>query len=265
MTDEIKINQNFLNLFRELIHDKLGIYISKDKDYLIQNKVSRLLKKSNYKNMTEFYYSVKNNNNESLEQLIKYITTTHTFFFRESMHLKVLRNDILLRKVENPLIWCAATSTGEEVYSIIIELLENHISNFFIVASDINKDVLISLKKGIYNKERLKNVNKHLFKKYFIKHKDDPQGHYRVKNDIKKYFVVKKLNLVEDILFEEQFNYIFCRNVLMYFNKQTQNKVINNLLNNLNDLGYLFVGHSESLNGIDTTLKQVSPMVYKKI
>ena len=143
-------------------------------------------------------------------------------------------------------------------------LTEGTISNFFIVASDINKDVLISLKKGIYNKERLKNVNKHLLTKYFIKHKDDPQGRYRVKNEIKKYFVVKKLNLVEDILFEEQFNYIFCRNVLMYFNKQTQNKVINNLLNNLNDLGYLFVGHSESLFSITDNVEAVFSSVYNK-
>ena len=265
MITEIQIDQNFIDLFRELIHDKLGIYISKEKDYLIQSKLSRLISKSDYKNINEFYYSLKKNNKESIEDLIKHITTTHTFFFRESMHLKILRNDILIKKIENPLIWCAATSTGEEVYSIIIELLENNINNFFIVASDINKDVLIHLKKGIYSKERIKNVSRDLFNKYFDKYTDGAFVRYKIKSYLKKYFIVKKINLIEDVLFEKKFDYIFCRNVLIYFNKKTQKEVIDNLLNNLSDFGYLFVGHSETLFSITNKVESVFSSVYNKV
>jgi chemotaxis protein methyltransferase CheR len=257
-----KIDENFLDLFRELIHQKLGIYISKDKDYLLESKLGRMLNKSQFNSAAQLYYSLKDNDKEMLEELIRYITTNHTFFFRESLHLKILRNDILMRKIPNPVIWVAAASTGEEVYSIIIELYENNINDFTIIASDINKHVLISLKKGIYSKDRMKEMSKDLVNKYFEEVNDNSM--FRVKDFLKKNIMVKKLNLVEKIRFENKFNYIFCRNVLIYFNRETQIQVINNLLDNLNDDGYLFVGHSESLMNICDNVESVFTSVYNK-
>jgi|GEM_PF-846624 len=261
---DISINNEYLNLFRELIHDKLGIYISEEKNYLLINKLIRLIKKSNYKDIAELYYVIKNNNKEGLEQLIRYITTTHTFFFRENMHLKILVNDIKLKKIDYPLIWVAASASGEEVYSIIIELLENMINNFFIVATDINKDVLIHLKKGIYNKEKIKDIPQYIVNKYFFQEKGDNPNHFRVKKELKKYFIVKKINLVDHIKFEKRFHYIFCRNVLIYFNKEIQTLVIDNLLKNLDDLGYLFIGQSESLLHMEDKVESVFSSVYNK-
>jgi len=257
------INDNFLNLFRELIHDKLGIYISKDKDYLLQSKIGRLITRSKYKSIAEFYYQLKNGDKDSLEELIYYITTTHTFFFRENMHLKILRNDILIKKNPFTYIWCAASSTGEEVYSIIIELLEHGITDFLIIASDINKNALMTLKLGRYKIERMKNIQADLLRKYFIQDKENPDL-YTVKDFVKKYFIVKKLNLVNNIKFEKKFNYIFCRNVLIYFNKDTQMEVIENLLNNLDESGYLFVGHSESLLNLSNRVETVFSSVYSR-
>lgn len=256
------INDNYLNLLRELIHQNLGIYISQEKNYLLQSKISRLIYKSNYKNISEFYHLLKNGNKQSFEELIHFITTTHTYFFRENIHLKILRNDILLKKLPFIYIWCAATSTGEEVYSIIIELLESGINNFLIVATDINKSVLIHLKKGIYKMERMRKMSTYLINKYFLPAKDSI-GYYQVKDFLKKYFIVKKINLVDNIYFESKFHYIFCRNVLIYFDKATQLQVVNNILNNMEDSGYFFIGHAESLinlnlsNRIETVFSSV--------
>lgn len=261
---EQNINENYLNLFRELIQKRMGIYISEQKDYLLKSKLIRLLKKSDYKNIHEFYSSVKENDNESIENLIKHITTNHTFFFRERIHLKILRNDILLRKIEKPLIWVAASSTGEEVYSIIIELSEYNIRDFLIIASDINKDVLMQIKKGEYSKEKFVHTPPEIIKKYFIKMKGERSEKYKIKDECKENIIVKQINLVDDIKFEREFNYIFCRNVLIYFDRDTQIKVVNTLLDNLDKTGYLFVGHSESLLNISNKIESVFSSVYNK-
>lgn len=261
---EQNLNENYLNLFRELIHKRLGIYISEQKDYLLKSKLSRMLKQSEYKSIHEFYSSVKNNENESIENLIKHITTNHTFFFREKIHLKILRNDILLRRIQKPLIWVAASSTGEEVYSIIIELFEYNIRDFLIIASDINKDVLVQIKKGEYVKEKFIHTPPEIIKKYFTMRKEDRKEIYKIRDECKKNIIVKQINLVDDLNFEKAFNYIFCRNVLIYFDRETQIKVVNTLLNNLDKTGYLFVGHSESLLNINDKIETVFSSVYNK-
>jgi chemotaxis protein methyltransferase CheR len=264
MEKEKKLDHSFLDLFRELIHKKLGIYISKDKDYLLESKLGRMLERTDFANTSDLYYSLKDGNNDVLEDLIKYVTTNHTFFFRENMHLKILRNDMLIRKKLKPVIWVAAASTGEEVYSIAIELYENNIRDFIIIASDINKHVLMNLKKGIYSKDRMREVSPDLIAKYFEPVEDEYYAHYRVKEELKKNILIKKLNLVENINFESKFDYIFCRNVLIYFDRDTQIRVVNNLLNNLRDSGYLFVGHSESLLNICDNVETVFTSVYNK-
>ncbi|MBN2738408.1 MAG: protein-glutamate O-methyltransferase CheR [Spirochaetales bacterium] len=265
MSDEVYIDPNYIELFRKVIHEKLGIYITKEKDYLIESKISRLIKRSQYKNIAEFYQAIKNEDKQSIEDLIRYITTTHTYFFREPMHLQILRNDILVQKKENVKIWVAASSTGEEVYSIIIELLENGFQDFKVIASDINKDVIVHMKKGVYSKERVKNVTPDLMRKYFIDLA--PYGHegfVKVQPMLKNFFIAKKLNLVTPLRFETDFDYIFCRNVLIYFDKETQRQVLQNLLANLSDYGYLFVGHSESLLHLSEHVETVFSSVYNK-
>jgi chemotaxis protein methyltransferase CheR len=257
----VEIDQNYCDLFRAIIKERLGIYVSPSKDYLIKAKLGRLIKKEEYGSVAEFYKLLKTEDLESLENLIHYITTTHTFFFREKQHLRILRNDILIKKHRRPVIWCAATSTGEEVYSMIIELLEHGITDFLIVASDINREVLFRCKKGIYRQERMKELSDDLVKKYFKPVPGLP-GRFQVRKFLKDYFICKRLNLIESFRFEQQFDYIFCRNVLIYFDQETQGKVVNNLLANLKPLGYLFVGHSESLLNFRSDLESAFSSVY---
>jgi chemotaxis protein methyltransferase CheR len=129
------------------------------------------------------------------------------------------------------------------------------------VASDINSDVLHHCKKGVYSAERMRELTPALVTKYFLPVEGHP-GRFRVKSYLKKYFILKKLNLIEKIRFEAPFDYIFCRNVLIYFDQDTQKLVIENLIANLDRLGYLFVGHSESLLHLTDRLESVFSSVY---
>ena len=257
------IDATYLDLFRELIHDRMGIYISTDKNYLLENKLARILSRGNYLSIHELYKMLKENHGGTMEDLVRYVTTTHTFFFRESIHLQILRNDILLRRITRPKIWVAASSTGEEVYSIIIELLEHGITDFFILATDINKDVLRHCRRGVYSRDRMKEMDDAVIKKYFTRVEGAGEL-YRARDILRANFIVKRVNLIDNIRFEEKFDYIFCRNVLIYFDVETQRRVLDVLMANLKDLGYLFVGHSESLLNVTDRLESVFASVYNK-
>jgi len=263
MDREYSIDDIYLNLFRKLIHKKLGIYISEKRNYLLENKLNKLFKKSKYKDIKKFYKSLQHNNKESFEELIRYITTTHTFFFREESHLDELAHDIKSKKNSYPYILCAACSSGEEVYSIIIKLLQNKISKFLLTAIDINKDVLVALKRGIYSIDRMKYVGKDLLKNYFDKTDDSEM--YKIKDYVKKNLIIKKINLVEPFKFEKEFDYIFCRNVMIHFNRKTQIKLLTNILNNLKTEGLLFLGYSESLLDMNLNINRVKKSIYMKI
>lgn len=264
MKKSYDVGPRYLELFRALIKEKMGIYYSPCKDYLLDSKLKKLLRKSNHHNIKELYEAIKNEDREHFETFVKYITTNHTFFYRESEHLTLLRQQILANRRSQNYIWCAAASTGEEVYSIIIELLEHKIENFLIVATDINRNVLRQMKQGVYSEERLKYLSDSVRKRYFTEQKDEMGTKYLVKDFMRKYYVIKRLNLIEKIRFEKHFHYIFCRNVLIYFDKETQRKVILNILENLHDDGLLFIGHSETLLHMSERLTLLNASVYKK-
>ena len=253
-----------LDLFRELIRKESGIFITPQKDYLLVNKLARLVKKSGVSSLENLYRQIQNGDHQALENLLNAMTTNHTFFFREKNHLSILRKDIQIKGLRRPLIWVAASSTGEEVYSIIIELLEGGVTDFLIVASDINREVLVKMKRGVYPVQRFGEVNEGLIQKYFTRDPEGKTGYYQVKDFLKSYVMAKQLNLLDRFRFEAPFDYIFCRNVLIYFDKPTQKRVIDNLLRNLSDLGYLFIGHSESLMNVTDRVESVFTSVYNK-
>lgn len=254
-------NIETLDLFRELIYDRIGIHLSKEKDYILEAKLNKILFNKHYPDLLTFYNSLLNGSKEAIEVLVRYITTTHTFFFREKEHLDILVNLARIRRSETTLIWSAGCSTGEEVYSIIIQMLETGIQNFIIVASDINTEVLYHLKRGIYHPNRLQYMDLHLKQKYF---RLMPDGNYKIMPELKKYFVIKKINLIEQNLFEQKVDFILCRNVMIYFDVDTRKKVLSNLLDNLRDDGYLFIGQSENLFNITDRLESVFVSVYSK-
>ncbi len=256
------MNAEVLAGYKKLIYNKLGLNFSGDKDYLLESKIERIIQREKYNSVEEFFQSLKSGDSESLETLIKYVTTNHTFFFREKDHLDILVQLIKRQDQAHPVIWSAASSTGEEVYSIIISLLESNINNFLLIASDINSSVLKKMHEGVYHENRFHETSLSIKNKYFKKIGDES---YQILPHLRDYICIKKLNLIDYMQFVSKFDYIFCRNVLIYFDNETRNKVAKNLLNNLKKGGYLFLGHTETLLNTTEKIERSHNSVYRHL
>ncbi|GAB1433428.1 chemotaxis protein CheR [Spirochaetota bacterium] len=208
-----------------------------------------------------FYDRLVSEDPEAIDIFLHQITVGHTYFFRENAHFKILLNDIKKRSIREPLIWCAASSSGEEPYSIAISLLESGIANFKILASDVNLNALKTMNKGLYHISRFENMDPFIKQTYF---KRANQYYYSVIPKLRDYLVLKRLNLHDSLAFESMFDYIFCRNVLIYFSEAGRSKVIDTLVRNLLPKGLLFVGHSEAILSLPDKLDKDSPACYRK-
>jgi chemotaxis protein methyltransferase CheR len=210
-----------------------------------------------------------------LYHLIDAISTNHTFFFREVNHFNFLNQTILpefaARKLGNSnslRVWSCACSTGEEPYSVGISLQE-----FFerqpgldwqIQCSDISTRVLDFAAKGIYDKERLKNVRPEWLRKYFQKGERQMDGYFRVRPELASKIKYQRVNLfAPSYPWNEKFHVIFCRNVMIYFDRQTQQELVGRLASHLLPGGYLLIGHAESLAGVQHPYQSIKPAIYQ--
>ena len=209
---------------------------------------------------------------ESLIRLIDALTTNHTSFLRERAHFDFLRDVVTgeLRDASELRLWSAACSTGEEPYSIAMYLLDSSQSSVCrwarglrILATDISTRVLEKARKGIYPDERFHGVPETWWRNYLLKGQGEAAGWYKVKPAVASLITFERLNLIEPLP-RRSFQIIFCRNVLMYFDKPTQQDIVARLAECLEPGGYLFVGHAEALTSIEHRLSYVRPAVYKK-
>jgi chemotaxis protein methyltransferase CheR len=213
---------------------------------------------------------------EELTQLIDAISTNHTFFFREGKHFEWLRDDALpefarrhgsLRKFR---CWSAASSTGEEPYSIAITLSEffaaqSRCLGWSMDASDISTRVLAKAREGVYPAERVRDLSAEALRRHFLHGTGDYQGFYQVRPEIRSQVNFHHINLFQTSYpFRERFDVIFCRNVMIYFDRGTQEQLVRRLHEHLEPGGLLFVGHSESLTGIMHAFSAVKPAIYRK-
>jgi len=253
------LTKELLHKFRDLVYERYGIHYAPLKLYLLQAKLEKI--ESKVGDLQAFYHRVRDGDGPSVDILLKDITVGHTFFFREESHFSLMVQDILSRKLESPVIWCAASSTGEEPYSIAITLLEKGVEDFTIVSSDVNPRVLAAMNKGVYGAGRFSNTSRHVILKYFTK---VDEGTYRIRRELRQYLKIKKLNLHEDIHFDQPFDYVFCRNVMIYFDDVGRRKVVDNLVQNLKVGGLLFVGHTEALLNTPVQLTKESQSLFRR-
>ncbi|MCI1209844.1 MAG: protein-glutamate O-methyltransferase CheR [Treponema sp.] len=244
-----------------LVYENFGIFITPDKFFRFKPKLDKLIHNENYSGPEEFYDCLMTGDIECLNMLVTYITTGHTFFFREPEHFRQLVVFLREHPQSNCRIWCAACSTGEEPYSIIMTLLDEGIHNFHIVASDINKKVLDHFNRGVYHESRLSQMSSVSRLKYFTRKRE---SWYEIKHQLRNYVSIKDINLMNPVSFPEKFDYIFCRNVLIYFNEQSRKKAIDNLINNLKVGGIFFIGHAEALLQQPENLKKIGSSVYRR-
>lgn len=245
-----------------LIYSEFGIHIPQEKSDSLCLKIEKMIAREKYAGIDDIYMHLMSGDTECLEILIRYITTNHTFFFREPAHFKKMINCIKSQPQQQIMIWCAACSSGEEPYSIAISLLEEGFSNFKIIASDIDNDVLKIFHKGVFTEGRFIKTPDCIREKYFT-----PVGkmQYAIKKNLRKHIIIKKLNLMDDLLFEQQFDYIFCRNVFIYFNDASRRKTIDMIIKNLRTGGRFFIGHTETLFYDPPHLKKDGHSVYVKV
>ena len=262
------------NEISKIVYDNYGINLTEKKRSLVTGRLQNVLKTKGFNTFAEYINFIKENGDEALSELVNKISTNHTFFYREYAHFEFLTNVALPQFEEyrnktgcNRIkIWCAAASSGEEPYTIAIHLLEYFGVSYSkwkagLLATDISEDALSKAILGEYSSEGLEKVPQNIVSKYFNKTKKG----YVVKDILKKEVLYRKFNLMTPTFpFKKDFDLISCRNVMIYFDRETKEKLVNKLYDQLRPGGYLFIGHSETLNGLNTPFKYVKSAIYQK-
>jgi chemotaxis protein methyltransferase CheR len=255
------------------IKSNYGIHLKDEKKSLVIGRLNNVLIQKNFKCFSDYYdYLVADKTGEAVTVLIDKITTNHTFFMREADHFYYFKNTVLSQLIrttrEKDLrIWSAGCSTGEEPYTLAMMLdeflgKEKMLWNSKILATDISSKVLDTAQKGIYDNEEIAELPAQWRLNYFKKL--DKEKSILV-DKIRDEVIYRRFNLMEDVFpFKRKFHVIFCRNVMIYFDNRTRDELVNKYYQQLEPGGYLFIGHSESLNRETTRLKYVMPAVYRK-
>ncbi len=269
----ISITKKEYTLLTEYIHYNYGISLKEEKQTLVIGRLQNVLVQKGFKDFSEYYqYVISDKTGEAITTLIDKITTNHTFFMREVDHFYYFRDKVLpyladVVKDKDIRIWSAGCSTGEEPYTlsmIVDEFLgqEKLWWDTKVLATDISSKVLDIAIKGVYSNEEIANLPAHWRINYFRKNDNE---NYILSEKIRNEVIFRKFNLMERTFpFKRKFHVIFCRNVMIYFDSKTKNELINKFCDSLEIGGYLFIGHSESINRDMTRLKYIMPSVYRK-
>lgn len=268
-----KMSEGIFKRVSGLIYDEVGIKMPPAKKLLLEGRLRRrlkALKMVDYEEYAKYIFSPHGRVSE-IPELIDVVTTNTTEFFREPNHFDFLTKTLLpaWQQKNNSgkvlRLWSAGCSLGMEPYSLAITFSEyqerNRTFDFSILATDISNTVLASARRAIYSKKVVEDVPLYLLRKYFLRGIKDPDL-VRVASEIRKRVLFNRLNLMEKLGFERELDIIFCRNVIIYFDRTTQEILLNKFCKALVPGGHLFIGHSESIAGMELPLTLVAPTVY---
>ena len=263
--------------FGNFIQNHCGIKMPVSKKTMLQGRLQkrlRTMKLSSFSAYADFVFSAEGRKAE-IFHMIDAITTNKTDFFRESRHFDFLSKVVLPEIVHPPegaarkqlKAWSAGCSTGEEPYTLAMVLsrfTESHPSfHFSILATDISTKVLESAHLGIYSEEKIEPVPLAFRQKYLLRNKERPV--VRIVPELRSSVKFMRLNFMDnDFAIREMMDIIFCRNVIIYFDRLTQERILQRICRHLAPHGYLFMGHSETLNGMDLPLTQVAASIYRR-
>ena len=263
------ISDKDFELLRAFIYNICGMYFHTTKKYFLESRLTRRMEATGSATFQDYYQLIKSpRGSVELKFLMDEITTNETYFFRNVPQLAALENKLLPEIVETKnkmgfrklRIWSAASSSGEEAYTMAMILLEKRATLLKdwiieIVGTDINETVIAQAKEGVYNAYSVRNIPD-VYKRKYIR---EDNGKFILSPEVKKFVTFNKLNLYEDskMIFMKSFDFIFCANVLIYFDTASKSKVVQHFYNNLQPYGYFFVGQSESLHGVNDKFKTV--------
>ena len=274
MTGLMQISDAEFNTIRKLVYTHFGINLTEQKKSLVVGRLQKLLKQLQFSSFEE-YCDYLNKTPEALSELVNRISTNHTFFFREKEHFDFFIKSVLpdIKKQHQDTgnkdirLWCAAAATGEEPYTIMMLIMqafgmEYKSWDIGLLATDISEKALTTAIRGVYPTERIALVPPELKNKYL---KQCGTDSWEVSPNLKKEIVYRRFNLMNKKLpFKKKMDTIFCRNVMIYFDKQTRDALVERLYDITAPGGYLFIGHSETLGRETSRWKYIMPAVYRK-
>ena len=267
-----EVNREFLftkrdfEQIRKLIYDHAGINLSESKKDLVYSRLGRRLRANKLKSFSDYINLLDSKKNAEWEAFINALTTNLTSFFREAHHFPVLAAHIDKIKRRPINIWCNAASTGEEPYTIamtMMDLFGSLTPPVRIIATDIDTNALEKAKNGVYTLEQSEKLPKDILQRFFLKGRGAKSGHIKVRKELSDLITFSQLNLHDEKwALQGPFDAIFCRNVMIYFDKPTQHKILQRFAPIMHKDGLLFAGHSESLQGLTDMFKLQGKTVY---
>ena len=271
-------NEDYV-MFAKMIYDLSGIDLGDNKKELVKARLAKRMRVLGLKSYKEYFEHLESDKaGAELIEMLNVISTNVTSFFRERQHFdymeKVALPEIIQRKKSSGSnkirIWSAASSTGEEVCTLLF-VLAGYLQTFSgwdikILGTDISTRALEIAQTGVYSLQKLKEIPPAVANKYVEKCVYEREQCFKIKNYLHELAVFRRLNLMDQAYpFQGKFDIIFCRNVMIYFDKETQGRLVNRMCRYLNDNGFLFIGHSESLLNLQTGLTTMAPAVFKKV
>lgn len=252
----------------KMIYDHAGISLSDSKQELVYSRLSRRLRATGITTFAEYLALLESNNEAEWEEFANSLTTNLTSFFRESHHFPVLAEHLRSLRGKQPIsLWCSAASTGEEPYTMamtVLDTLGRDASRVSIVATDLDTKVLATARAGVYSDERIEKLPADVVKRFFQRGTGEQEGMVRVRQELRDMVTFRQLNLLENNWpIRAPLDVIFCRNVMIYFDKATQLSILKKFAPLLRSNGLLFAGHSESFHNADEYFKLRGKTVYE--
>jgi chemotaxis protein methyltransferase CheR len=254
--------------FKSWLYEAAGINLSQAKKALVAGRLGKRLKHFGLESYGEYFRLImQQSETVELQMALDLLTTNETYFFREPKHFDFLRLQVLpkVQPGKTFRVWCAASSSGEEPYTIAMTLADGlPTTPWEVVASDISTRVLEKARSGHYAMERAEDIPQPLLGKYCLKGTGSQDGTFLIERNLRSKVNFMQINLNETLPKIGEFDLIFLRNVMIYFNMETKRQVVARIVPLLKRGGHFIVSHSESLNGVDDSLKLVTPSIYRK-
>jgi len=271
------ISDHEFGLMRDLIYKRFGINLTERKKSLLVGRLRKVLRKSPFSSFSDYYnHLLEDTTEQALGNLIDHVSTNHTYFYREKAHfdyfsevaLPLLSEHLKKERSHDLRIWCAGCSSGEEAYMLLMLLHEFFKGDYNlweagILATDISRQALDKAERGVYLDTQIELLPETLKKKYLRRHTEDS---WIVCDRLRQDATFRRFNLMNDNFpFKQPFHLIFCRNVMIYFDQQTRDRLVTSFHKVLVPQGYLILGHSESINRGLSLYSTAGPAIYQKI
>lgn len=267
---ECIISDNEFNQFRELMRQLAGVELPSTKKQMVSGRLNRRLRACGMKSFGDYYRLVNSGQQpDELERVVDLLTTHETYFFREPRHFEVLSQAVLptLSRGAPLRFWSAACSTGEEAYTLAMVLADEigDKARWEILASDISLEVLERARKGVYSMSRIDGIPRDYLRRFCLRGVGDAAGTLMISPELRQRVRFERVNLSADMRAVGFFDVVFLRNVLIYFDAASKREIVSRIARQMKPGSWLFIGHSETLSGLELPFRQETPTVYRRI